>query len=186
MDAETFRRDRWLRTSASHLATWSLAAFVLVFRFQMAPVADDPTGTAILFVIVAVSVLNSFTTERRVAKMVGPIGQPAFAGAGRMWAGILAVLVAASIGLLGASRSDAMFAIWMAGVGSGFVNWGREAKFPWYSGLGVAMLAVAALDLALASVSGPVGPLRIFVLGLALPVAGLLTNRRYLWFRPEG
>lgn len=143
------------------------------------------TVTAMAVVVVGASLLTSMTHERRVAKMVGPAGEPVYAGAGRMWLGLFALLASTSVALLQSSRPEALFRVWMFGVGCGFAVWGSRAGFRWYLGLGVSMVAAGLLDLVLVATGGPVVPLRIFVLGLALPVTALLTNRRYLWLRPQ-
>jgi hypothetical protein len=186
LDSLTFRRDRWLRTSASHLATWSLAGLVLEFRFRAVGGGGEGAAAAAVVVIVGVSLLNSSTHGRRAAKMVGPAGEPSYAGAGQMWTMVIGALALGSGALLAAGRPEYVTTIWLFGVGCAFALWGRKADFLWYFGLGSAMVAAAAFDAALAATGGPVGPFRFFVLGLALPAAALLTNRRFLWFRPEG
>jgi len=181
-----FRRDRWLRSSAYHLSTWSLAAFVLAFRAEAVPEPFDSTGLAVAIVVLGGSVMSSLTHERRVGKMAGVAGEAVYAGAGRMWTGVLGALALAATALaMKTGRADGLYALGMVGVGTGFARWGRRAKFPWYLGLGASMIAVGALDAVLVGAGGPARPLRLLVLGLALPVAALLTNRRYLWFREE-
>lgn len=181
-----FRRDRWLRTSAYHLSTWSLAAFVLSLRAEAGREPFDAAGVAVAVAVVGGSVMSSLTHERRVGKMAGVAGDAVDAGAGRSWAGVLAALALSAAGLvLATGRTDGLYLLGMVGVGTGFARWGRRAKFPWYLGLGAAMVAAGVLDGVLALVGGPARPfVRLFVLGLALPAAALLTNRRFLWFRP--
>lgn len=184
MTPAEFRRDRWLRSSAYHLSTWSLAAFVLAFRAETVPDAFDATGIAVAVVVVGGSVMSSLAHERRVGKIAGVAGESVYPGAGRMWAGVLGALALAAAGLIMKSgRADGLYLLGMIGVGTGFALWGRRAKFPWYLGLGAAMVAAGLLDGVLAATGGPARPLRLLVLGLALPVAALLTNRRWLWFR---
>lgn len=137
-------------------------------------------------VIVGASILSSSTHGRRAAKMCGPAGKPAYDGAGPMWGMVLVALVLGSAALLAAGRPGEVTTIWLFGVGCAFAQWGRKAAFPWYFRLGSGMVVAAVLDVLLAATGGPVGPFRIFVLGLALPAVALLTNRRFLWFRPEG
>lgn len=183
MTPAEYRRDRWLRTSAYHLSTWSLAAFVLAFRAEAVPGPFDATGVAVVLVVLGGSVMSSLTHERRVGKMAGVSGEAVDGSAGGRWVALLATTVVTGAGMLALGRADALYALGLTGVGTGFVLWGRRARFPWYLGLGAAMLAAALLDRVLAAAGGPAGPLRLLVLGLALPVAALLTNRRYLWFR---
>jgi len=147
LDPTTFRRDRWLRTSAYHLATWSIAAFVIDIRFRSIGPGEHATVSATLVIIVAASILSSIQTERRVAKMMGPATDLVDAGAGTMWRIVVAVLVAASIGLVAAARAEGLVDAWMLVIG------------------------------------GPVAIFRLVVLGIGLPVAAILTNRRYLWLR---
>ncbi len=183
MQPEIFRKDRWLRTSAYHLASWSLAALVLDVRLRSAVTTTHATGIAAFVVIVGASLLTSMTTERRVAKMFGPAGAPVFAGAGRLWLMVFAVLTSASVAIASAGRVEAVVTLWMFGVGAAFLFWGRTIGFSWYAGLGLALMAAGAIDSWMSATGGPVGLLRVFVLGLALPAAAILTNRRYLWLR---
>lgn len=185
MNPTIFRRDRWLRTSAYHLATWSIAAFVFEVRFRSAGQTDEATGIATAVVIVAASLLSSMTTERRIGKMFGPAGEPAFAGAGRMWRMVFATLASATAALVFASRAEAVLTLWLLGVGTGFLFWGRRIGFAWYAGVGLAMIAAGILDSCLAATGGPVALVRMLVLGLALPVTAVVTNRRFLWLRAE-
>ena len=186
MDPATFRRDPYLRTSASHLATWSLVGFVLELRLGGPESAGTPEGIVVA-VLLAGAVLASLTHERRVGKMAGPagpVGTASFEGAGRMWSGLLAALTAASALLLLASRPQWLFDAWTVGVGSGFAVWGWKAGFAWYTGLGLALVAVGAVDAIVTAAGGSVLALRCLVLALALPAFSLVTNRRFLWFRP--
>jgi len=183
LQPEVFRKDRWLRASAYHLASWSFAALVLDVRLRSAGATTQATGIAALVVIVGASLLTSMTTERRVAKMFGPAGAPLFAGAGRMWLVVFATLTSASIAIASAGRVEAVMTLWMFGVGAAFLFWGRTIGFRWYAGLGLALMAAGAVDSWMTAVGGPVGLLRLFVLGFALPAAAILTNRRYLWLR---
>ena len=183
MQPASFRRDRWLRTSAYHLATWSIAALVLDVRLRAARDASHATVIFALVVIFAGSLLTSMTTERRVAKMVGPAGAPLFAGAGRMWILVFAMLMSASAAILGAGRAEAILTLWMLLVGAAFLFWGRATGFAWYVGLGASILAAGAVDSWMSATGGPVGPWRVLVLGIALPAAAIATNRRFLWFR---
>jgi hypothetical protein len=179
-----FRQDRWLRTSATHLATWSLAALVLDVLLRAAGKASQGTGIATFVVVVAASLLNSMTTERRVAKMLGPAGKPVYAGAGRMWLLVFATLASASAALFGAGRADAIVTLWLFGAGTAFLFWGRTIGFSWYAGAGLGMMLAGAVDSWMSAAGGPVGLWRILVLGLALPATAIATNRRYLWLRP--
>lgn len=186
MTPAEYRRDRWLRSSAYHLSTWSLAAFVLALRAETVPDPFDATGLAVMLVVLAGSGMSSLTHERRVAKMAGVAGEAVYAGAGRMWAGVLGALALSGLALvLRTGRGDGLYLLGMVGAGTGFALWGRRAKFFWYLGLGVAMLVAGVVDGVLVSVGGPARPLRLLVLGLVLPVTALVTNRRYLWFRPK-
>jgi len=180
---DAFRKDRWLRTSAYHLASWSLAALVLDVRLRSVGQTTQATGIATFVVIIAASLLSSMTTERRVAKMLGPAGAPVFAGAGRMWLLVIGALTSASVAIASAGRVEAVLTLWMIGVGTAFLFWGRTIDFSWYAGLGLALIAAGAADSWMTATGGPVGPYRVVVLGLALPAAAILTNRRYLWLR---
>ena len=125
------------------------------------------------------------TTERRVGKMLGPAGEPVFAGAGRMWLMALGALTSASVALVLASRAEAIITLWLIGAGGGFLFWGRRIGFSWYVGLGAGMIAAGLVDSWMSATGGPVALLRVVVLGLALPATAILTNRRFLWLRPE-
>lgn len=183
MKPADFRRDRRLRTSGYHLATWSLAAFVLEARaLAMQGHAGAGSG-AVMLIVIAGSVLSSLTHERRVGKMTGPAGETVFDSAARLWAVVFMVLGVVSVWLAAGGQSRWLFPLWMLGVGLGFTIWGSRAAFGWYVFLGVAMAVAAALDVGLAVAGWPHRPLRLAVLGLALPAAALMTNRRYLWFR---
>jgi len=185
LDPATYRRDPYLRSSAYHLATWSLMGFVLELRGSMpAASTDSPSHLPVVVVLLAGAAMTSLTHERRLGKMVGPAGAAVFDGAGRMWTGVLAVLVAASVLLLAASRPQLLFDVWVVGVGAGLAAWGSKAGFAWYLGLGAAMVAVGAVDVALRSAGFPVLALRCALLAVALPVAALVTNHRFLWFHP--
>ncbi|MFN2427645.1 MAG: hypothetical protein ABR587_14490 [Candidatus Binatia bacterium] len=178
MDPVTFRRDRYLRTSGYHLATWSLVALVVELRLgHPAPAA------AVLAGLLAGATLTSFTHERRVGKMAGAAGAAVYEGAGRMWLALFAVLGAATAALVLASRQEWLFGAWAAGVGLGFTFWGWKAGFAWYVGVGSTMLAASLADAAQVWAGEPVLGFRVFVLGVALPALALLTNRRFLWFR---
>jgi hypothetical protein len=184
MTPSEFRRDRWLRTSAYHLSTWSLTAFALALRAEFVPRALDATGAALAVALAAGSVLSSLTHERRVAKMAGVAGEAAYAGAGRLWSALFGVLAVVAALLVGMGAAASLYAAAMLVVGTGFALWGRRAKFDWYFRLGLAMVSAGAFDLAVEG-SALAAPLRLLVLGLGLPAAALATNRRYLWFRPE-
>lgn len=184
----TFRRDPWLRSSGYHLATWSLLGLVLELR-RLSPGEGAVTGSAGLLFLVAAAVLTSLTHERRIGKMVGPAGEAVWPGAGALWRTLLSALAAASALLPVTGNAAMLFPLWCAGVGSGFWLWGRRAGFPWYEGLGLVMAVAALVDLGLLWKGGGVvvPGLRFAVLGLLLPGAGLLTSRRFLWFRlPPG
>lgn len=184
MDPITFRRDPYLRTSAYHLATWSLVATVLELRLATGAAAAG--SRAVLPVLLAGAVLTSLTHERRVGKMTGPAGAPLVEGAARIWVQGLSVLAAVSAVLVVAERPQLVFDAWMLGVGVGFVVWGRAAAFAWYVGLGLAMIATAVVDFMLLSAAGvPLLQLRLLASGVVIPGLALLTNRRFLWFRPE-
>lgn len=186
MTPAEYRRDRWLRSSAYHLSTWSLAAFVLAFRAETVPDPFDATGLAVALVVVGGSAMSSLTHERRVGKMAGVAGEAVYAGAGRMWAGVFGALALSALALvLRTGRADGLYLLGMVGVGTGFALWGRRARFGWYLGLGAAMVAAGVLDGVMASAGGPARLLRLLVLGLLLPAAALLTNRRWLWFRAD-
>ena len=101
-----------------------------------------------------------------------------------MWTGLITVLVAISALALVMSRPQQLFDVWIVGVGSGFALWGSRASFAWYVGLGAAMVATGAADVALASAGVSVLGLRCAVLAAALPAAALVTNHRFLWFHP--
>jgi hypothetical protein len=185
MTAAAFRRDRWLRTSASHLGTWSVASLVLDSVIR----STGRTGSmrsATFVAIAGITLLNSMTTERRVAKMVGVAGEPVYAAAGAMWRLVLAMLALASVALVAAHAAAAVIPLWLAGVGATFLFWGRKTELAWYAALGAAMVIAGVADAWLSRSSGPVGPLRVAVLGLALPAAAIATNRRFLWVRAPG
>lgn len=128
--------------------------------------------------------MTGFTTERRIAKMVGPAGEPLVAAAGQMWVLAIASLIVASTTLAIASLEELVVSIWLAGTGAMLVWWGRRADFAWYAGLGAMMLAAGLADAAVATTGGWRLGLRVLVLGLAIPAAAVATNRRFLWFRP--
>jgi hypothetical protein len=184
LEPSTFRRDPYLRSSAYHLATWSLAAFVIEFQLASASGLDAANGIAALVVLIGASALSSVTHERRVGKMMGPAGAPVWAGAGQMWLVLLVGLAAGSLVLALGSLAALLFPLWALAVGAGFATWGRKAAFAWYTGLGFALVGVGLLDLAIGISAGPTTPFRITVLGLGLPGFALLTNRRFLWLRP--
>ncbi|MFN2378192.1 MAG: hypothetical protein ABR538_16810 [Candidatus Binatia bacterium] len=180
----TFRRDPWLRSSGYHLATWSLLGLVLELR-RLSPGEGAAVGGAGLLFLVAAAVLTSFTHERRIGKMAGPAGEAVWPGAAALWRTLLAALAAASALLLTTENAGMLFPLWCAGVGCGFWLWGRGAGFPWYEGLGLLMSVAALVDVGLLWAEGSAAPgFRFAVLGLVLPGAGLLTSRRFLWFRP--
>lgn len=183
----TFRRDPWLRSSGYHLATWSLLGLVLELR-RLSPGEGAVTGSAGLLFLVAAAILTSLTHERRIGKMVGPAGpagEAVWPGAGALWRTLLSALAAASALLVATQNAGMLFPLWCAGVGSGFWLWGRRAGFAWYEGLGLLMAVAAMVDVGLMWGEGGAAPgFRFAVLGLVLPGAGLLTSRRFLWFRP--
>lgn len=185
MDPSTFRRDPFLRSSAYHLATWSLAALVLELRRSSPSPGDDgASSAAVVAAVVGGALLTSMTHERRVGKMAGAAGEPVFAGAGRMWAGALVGMLAGSVALAGAGWAGWLFNLWVGGTGATFARWGRRTGMNWYVGLGLAMVAFAAADAVLAMLEGQPSPgSRFLVLGVVLPGAALVTNRRFLWFR---
>jgi hypothetical protein len=190
LEPASFRRDPYLRSSAYHLATWSLVAFVLELRGATSTASTTSASAQLLLdlpvtvVLMAGAAMTSLTHERRVGKMVGPAGEALFAAAGRMWLALFAALAAASALLLAASKPQLLFDAWVVGVGSGFVVWGSKARFAWYMGLGAATVATAVLDMVLWSAGMSVLELRCLLLALALPAAALATNYRFLWFRP--
>jgi hypothetical protein len=188
MDRETFRCDRRLRSSGYHLATWSLAAFVLQLQLSRAAeaggsglVPDRASLVAMAVVVVAASMVTSFINERRVAKITGPAGVSAYDGAGAMWRVVLGVLVLVTGVLLSQSRGWQVFDVWAFGVGGAYILWGTRANFPWFSRIGLLMVVAGLFDVLMLSLGEPVTALRLLVLGVLLPAAALATNRRYLW-----
>jgi hypothetical protein len=182
VDAAAFRRDRYLRSSAYHLATWSFAGCVLELR--------RGTGTASLHdalaagvVVVGISLLSSFTNERRVGKIAGVAGEPVWTGAGTMWLATFAALAVVSAVAVSLRRADLLFDFWVALVGAAFAYWGSKTDFPWYGRVGLALVLSVVVDLALQANGGPVGAFRFLLLGIVLPAAAVWTNREYLWFR---
>jgi hypothetical protein len=176
VDPATFRRDAWLRSSGYHLATWSLAGFAIELR-RATRAEDAAPGFVIL--IAALALLTSLTHERRVGKIAGIAGEPAWRHSAQLWRAMVCLLVAGSLAVMLASRQHLLFQVWMLVVGSGCVLWGRGTRFAWMSGAGGTMIAAGLLDLAWPSTA-----LRLFVLGLVLPAAGLTASSRYLWSRP--
>jgi hypothetical protein len=177
LNPAAFRRDPWLRTSGYHLATWSLVAFVL----ELVRTSDGAAGMSSVVVLLAGGVLSSFTHERRVAKMAGAAGDPVYENTALLWGLVALALISAGVAAAGAPVSDPLFPVAMVIVGIGFAQWGAGAHFPWFVGLGSAIVAVGLLDVA---ISAPARPyLRMLVLGVLLPAAGIETSRRYLWFR---
>ena len=180
MTPAEFRRDPWLRTSASHLATWSFAALALDLLARSGAGTPRAVRVSAIVGVVAGSLLTSMTTERRIAKMVGPAGDSVYERAGQLWTIVLATLVAATFVLVALEQRGALMPMWLGGVGAAFVFWGRKTRFDWYVILGGAMFAFAVFDLLFAA-----GTLRIVVLGVLLPVAAMAANRQYLWLRAE-
>lgn len=182
MDALTFRRDPYLRSSAYHLATWSLTAFVLVLRAQSSEFGVDLVPMTVM--LVGAAAMTSMTHERRVGKMVGPAGEAVWPEAGAMWLRLLGALVINSGWLMGLGRPDLLFTLWALGVGAGLAVWGRRVQLDWYLGAGATLAAVGVLDALLTVQGAATLGLRLVVLGLAVPAFALATNQRFLWFRP--
>ena len=182
MDRSTFRRDPYLRSSAYHLATWSLAAFV--FELRLGRGQFDAASVGLYGVLLGGAILTSITHERRVGKMAGPAGDAVWSGAGAMWLRLLGTLVTLTGMLAFAGRGDLLFAAWAFGVGWGFAVWGWKANFPWYAGLGLGLAWVALVDAAMLAAGTPMPMLRGLVLAVGLPALALRTNHRFLWFRP--
>jgi hypothetical protein len=179
VDPALFRRDPWLRTSGYHLATWSLVAFVLELRRAA---ATDGGDAAFLVVLLGGALLTSLTHERRVGKMAGIAGAPLHPRIDVLWWSVIGAIVLGGLALHWIARPHWMFPMWMMLAGEGFLLWGMAVGFAWYRALGVAMIAAGLLDIAMMATGAGRWP-RLVVLGALLPAAGLVTSRRYLWFR---
>jgi len=179
LDRAAFRRDPLLRSSAQHLATWSLAVLVLDLR----DCAGAASGGAPMFVVVAVlagAILASLTHERRIGKMLGPAPDPPggpTAGQCRVGA-----LIATVVGVLTVtSVADcALATVWMGCVGAGLFVWGRALVFHPYVAMGLGLLLCAAIDaaLVLAGSFGIAALLRMGVLGAAMPIYAVNASMR--------
>lgn len=135
-------------------------------------------------VLLAGAVLTSITHERRVGKMAGPAGDAVWSGAGVMWLRLLGTLVMLNAVLAAQGQSGLVFALSVFGVGWGFALWGWKANFPWYAGLGLGLAWIGLVDAAMLAAEMPEPLLRYLVLAVGLPAVALLTNYRFLWFRP--
>jgi hypothetical protein len=179
---EAFRRDPWLRTSASHLATWSVAAVAVELLLRASPRISATTVATVVAVAVA-AIVASMTTERRIAKMAGPAHEPIDPSAAPRFGLAIALLVTASLALVAASRADALPMLWLLGTGNSLVVWGSKLRFAWYVRFGVALVGAGVLEAVLAASGERVIALHLIVMGIGVPVAAIVTNRRWLWIR---
>jgi len=180
LDRAAFRRDPLLRSSAHHLATWSLSVLVLDLRDCAGATSSGATGGAPMFVVVAVlagAILASLTHERRLGKMLGPAPDPP----GRPTAGQcrVAAMLATVVGILTlTSLTDCTLAtVWMGCVGVGLFAWGRALAFRPYVRMGSMLALLAGVD-ALLGGGEASWILRAVALGILVPAGAMTVNRR--------
>lgn len=187
-----FRRDRRLRSSHHHLATAALAALA-----ASAPLVGEAVGRAwnpreaLAFVasIAALASLVPAATERRLAKIAGPAGQP---GDGSSRSGhrggfvTFCVAAAPAAAAFGATTALGRLALVLSGAVLLRV-WPGAQRVPAYRRLAPSLASIAAA-LAAAEIYGYARTALILwgaALGAAL-AAAVAVERRLLWsFRAE-
>jgi hypothetical protein len=185
LDPLRFRRDPWLRTIGYHLATWSLAALVL----ELERASPTPgSGPSSIVVVLGATVLVSLTHERRVAKMAGIASDPVDPRVSVLVTTTLAALVLATAAFAYASLAHWIVTAWLAGIGAMLLVWSSLITFEWLGGVGATLVGASLADAALLiwrPGSDATVAVRMLVLGIVVPLAGVLTSRRFLWFRAQ-